>query len=76
MCSSRKSLGGHRYLGRAAHQAPEVDGTTIVRGLAGAAIGDIVPATVTGSDGVDLVADARGVRAAGREQLSRRGAPR
>ncbi|MEU6035454.1 30S ribosomal protein S12 methylthiotransferase RimO [Actinomadura sp. NPDC047616] len=45
------------FEGRAAHQAPEVDGTVVVRGATGAALGDIVTATVTGSDGVDLVAD-------------------
>jgi ribosomal protein S12 methylthiotransferase len=43
--------------GRAAHQGPEVDGSTTVTGLPhGAAVGDFVAATVTGSDGVDLVA--------------------
>jgi ribosomal protein S12 methylthiotransferase len=44
--------------GRAAHQGPEVDGCTTVLGLAaGAAVGDLVTALVTGSDGVDLVAE-------------------
>ena len=42
--------------GRAAHQAPEVDGTTTLRGNRGLRIGDIVPARVEASDGVDLVA--------------------
>ncbi|TYK48213.1 30S ribosomal protein S12 methylthiotransferase RimO [Actinomadura decatromicini] len=42
--------------GRAEHQAPEVDGTVRVRG-AGLALGEIVAARVTGSDGVDLTAD-------------------
>jgi len=43
--------------GRAAHQAPEVDGSTTVTGLpAGARAGDLVRATVTGSAGVDLTA--------------------
>ncbi|TDE39432.1 30S ribosomal protein S12 methylthiotransferase RimO [Actinomadura sp. 6K520] len=42
--------------GRAAHQAPEVDGTVLVRG-AGLALGEIVAARVTGSEGVDLIAD-------------------
>ncbi|HEX6754358.1 MAG TPA: 30S ribosomal protein S12 methylthiotransferase RimO [Mycobacteriales bacterium] len=43
--------------GRAAHQAPEVDGSTTVTGLpAGARPGDMVRATVTGSAGVDLTA--------------------
>ncbi|MEU8796925.1 30S ribosomal protein S12 methylthiotransferase RimO [Spirillospora sp. NPDC048819] len=42
--------------GRAAHQAPEVDGTVVVRG-GGLALGEVVAARVTGSDGVDLIAD-------------------
>ena len=48
--------------GRAAHQAPEVDGsTTLVAGgdgvdLAALRPGDLVRATVTGTEGVDLVA--------------------
>jgi ribosomal protein S12 methylthiotransferase RimO len=53
-----EDLGGGRYLGRAAHQAPEVDGTTTVHGAPGAAIGDLVSARVADSEGVDLVADA------------------
>jgi len=56
-----EDLGGGRFLGRAAHQAPEVDGTTTVLGAPGAAIGEIVPARVTEGDGVDLVADALAV---------------
>jgi ribosomal protein S12 methylthiotransferase RimO len=50
-------LGDDRYEGRAAHQAPEVDGAVTVRGR-DLAVGEIVPARVTGSEGVDLVADA------------------
>jgi ribosomal protein S12 methylthiotransferase RimO len=48
-----------RYLGRGAHQAPEVDGTTEVTTAAGRklAVGDLVPVLVTGSDGVDLFAE-------------------
>ena len=43
--------------GRAAHQGPEVDGTTTLTGLApGTRIGDIVTGVVTGTDGVDLIA--------------------
>ncbi|HEX4698083.1 MAG TPA: 30S ribosomal protein S12 methylthiotransferase RimO [Actinomycetes bacterium] len=45
--------------GRAAHQGPEVDGSTTVTGAAGAAVGSMVTATVVGSDGADLVAAAR-----------------
>jgi ribosomal protein S12 methylthiotransferase RimO len=41
--------------GRAAHQAPEVDGSTTVYG-SGLRVGDLVRATVTASEGVDLVA--------------------
>jgi ribosomal protein S12 methylthiotransferase RimO len=63
-----EDLGGGNYLGRAAHQAPEVDGTTTVRGVSGAAIGDLIPARVAEGDGVDLVAEWLGVptAAAGR----------
>jgi ribosomal protein S12 methylthiotransferase RimO len=60
-----ESLGGDRYLGRAAHQAPEVDGTTEVVTGRPAAPGDLVRAVVTGSDGVDLVAAAADVAATG-----------
>jgi ribosomal protein S12 methylthiotransferase RimO len=41
--------------GRAAHQAPDVDGTTLVRG--DVQVGDIVRAVVVETEGVDLVAD-------------------
>jgi ribosomal protein S12 methylthiotransferase len=45
--------------GRAAHQGPEVDGSTMVVDLPhGAYVGAFVPAVVTASDGVDLVASA------------------
>jgi len=52
-------LGPGLYQGRAAHQAPEVDGVTTVRSPAPLAVGDIVSAVVVGSEGVDLVAEAR-----------------
>ena len=47
---------GRRVEGRAAHQAPEVDGsTTLVAGApADARSGDLVRARVTGTEGVDL----------------------
>jgi ribosomal protein S12 methylthiotransferase len=41
--------------GRAAHQAPEVDGSTILIGGA-PVVGEFVTATVVGADGVDLIA--------------------
>jgi len=47
------------YLGRAAHQAPEVDGLTTVTSSAPLAAGDMVRAVVTGSEGVDLIADVK-----------------
>jgi len=50
------------FLGRAAHQAPEVDGVTTVRSLTPAlqlAVGDMVRAVATGSEGVDLMADVK-----------------
>jgi ribosomal protein S12 methylthiotransferase len=46
------------FTGRAAHQAPEVDGVTTVRSAVPLAPGDMVRAVVTGADGVDLIADA------------------
>ncbi len=52
-----EDLGGACYLGRAAHQAPEVDGVTTVRSAAPLRAGDLVPARVTGSEGVDLLAE-------------------
>jgi ribosomal protein S12 methylthiotransferase len=45
------------FTGRAAHQAPEVDGVTTVRSAVPLAPGDMVRAVVAGSDGVDLMAD-------------------
>jgi len=45
------------YEGRAAHQAPEVDGTTTVLSAEPLAVGQLVRAVVTGSDGVDLTAE-------------------
>jgi ribosomal protein S12 methylthiotransferase RimO len=53
-----ESLGRGRYVGRAAHQAPEVDGTTTVRAPGRLAPGDMVTVRITGSDGVDLAAEA------------------
>jgi ribosomal protein S12 methylthiotransferase len=41
--------------GRAAHQAPDVDGTTLVNG--DVQVGDLVRAVVVGTDGVDLIAE-------------------
>jgi ribosomal protein S12 methylthiotransferase len=46
---------GGRAEGRSVHQGPEVDGTTsLSEGVF--AVGDLVPAVVVGTDGVDLVA--------------------
>lgn len=53
-------LGDGAYLGRAEHQAPEVDGTTEVRSHRRLAAGDLVEAVVTGSEGVDLHAAVAG----------------
>ena len=46
------------FTGRAAHQAPEVDGVTTIRSPVPLTPGAMVRAVVTGSDGVDLIADA------------------
>ncbi|RYP83141.1 30S ribosomal protein S12 methylthiotransferase RimO [Nocardioides guangzhouensis] len=49
--------------GRAAHQGPEVDGTTrLMHVPGGITVGDVVRATVTGTDGVDLIATTEGAR--------------
>jgi ribosomal protein S12 methylthiotransferase RimO len=54
-----------RYGGRTAYQAPEVDGATEVRSTRPLAIGDIVRVLVSGSEGVDLVAEPIDGRAPG-----------
>jgi len=55
-----EDLSDGRYEGRAAHQAPEVDGMVTVTSESPLAVGDLVRAVVTGSEGVDLTADAPG----------------
>ena len=52
-----ESVDGAVAQGRAAHQAPDVDGSTAVTGARGARVGEIVRAQVTGTEGVDLVAE-------------------
>jgi len=42
--------------GRADHQGPEVDGSTMLSGAENVNVGEIVTATVVGTDGVDLIA--------------------
>ncbi len=51
-------LGAGRFEGRAAHQAPDVDGTTTLYAGRPLSPGDLVAARVTGSSGADLVAQA------------------
>jgi ribosomal protein S12 methylthiotransferase len=58
--SGTGGMGCRRYIGRAAHQAPEVDGTTEVRAALRLEIGDLVRVRVSGSEGVDLMADLTG----------------
>jgi ribosomal protein S12 methylthiotransferase len=51
--------GAGTWLGHAAHQDPEADGTTTVTGVPdGAVAGQLVAAEVVGTEGVDLVAAA------------------
>ena len=52
-----ESVAGDTAEGRAAHQAPEVDGTTTLTAVAGVSVGDLVTARVVESVGVDLVAE-------------------
>ncbi|MDQ6874695.1 MAG: 30S ribosomal protein S12 methylthiotransferase RimO [Actinomycetota bacterium] len=51
-----EEVAGDSAEGRAAHQAPEVDGATTVHGP-GLRVGDLVSATVVAATGVDLVAE-------------------
>jgi ribosomal protein S12 methylthiotransferase len=51
-----ESVRGGSAEGRAAHQAPEVDGSTTVVSAAAMRPGDLVRAKVVSTDGVDLVA--------------------
>jgi ribosomal protein S12 methylthiotransferase len=53
-----EALGGGRYEGRAAHQAPDVDGSTTLLADRELALGDLVTAQVVESAGADLVARA------------------
>ncbi len=53
-----RPLPGGGFEGRAAHQAPEVDGATTVLGGLRVRPGDLVQATVRAAEGVDLVAEA------------------
>jgi ribosomal protein S12 methylthiotransferase len=55
-----ESVSGETAEGRAAHQGPEVDGTTTLVGVTGLRVGDLVAARVTGTDGVDLIAEPTG----------------
>ncbi len=56
-----ESLDGDVAEGRGAHQGPEVDGTTTIHGVPDSiAIGQLVSALVTGTDGVDLLAQPTG----------------
>ncbi|HMQ66229.1 MAG TPA: 30S ribosomal protein S12 methylthiotransferase RimO [Arachnia sp.] len=45
-------------VGRAAHQAPETDGAVTLTGAADARVGQLVPARVVDSAGIDLIAEA------------------
>jgi ribosomal protein S12 methylthiotransferase len=76
-----EALGHGRWCGRAAHQAPEVDGSTEVASASPLAPGDLVSARVTASIGADLVAEAIGPAesagsAASAQDPRQRGAPR
>jgi ribosomal protein S12 methylthiotransferase len=51
-----EALGDGQYEGRAAHQAPEVDGSTTLIADRPLVVGDLVTARVAESEGADLVA--------------------
>ena len=51
-----ESVGPDGVEGRAAHQGPEVDGTTTLVGAGHVTVGDLVSAVVVSAEGADLVA--------------------
>ncbi len=54
-----EELGAGEWVGHAAHQDPDSDGTTTVLEVPeGAVVGQVVPAEITGTEGIDLVARA------------------
>ena len=56
-----ESVDGDAVEGRAAHQGPEVDGSTFLEGLFGeVSVGDMIAASVVASEGVDLIAAGKG----------------
>jgi ribosomal protein S12 methylthiotransferase len=71
-----EALGDQRYGGRAAHQAPEVDGTTEVLSAGRLAAGDLVRAVVTGAEGADLLAEVTGYSPGAQAVPPARGAER
>jgi ribosomal protein S12 methylthiotransferase RimO len=52
-----ESVDGDLVEGRAEHQAPEIDGSVLLRGFSNLAVGSIVAGVVVASNGVDLVAE-------------------
>jgi ribosomal protein S12 methylthiotransferase RimO len=52
-----ESVAAGRAEGRGEHQAPEVDGLVAIAGVPPERVGEIVVATVVGSEGVDLVGE-------------------
>ncbi len=54
--------GARQVEGRAAHQGPDVDGSTLLTAADTARVGDLVSAVVTGTVGADLVASAGAAR--------------
>jgi ribosomal protein S12 methylthiotransferase RimO len=52
-----EEISGDLGEGRSAQQAPEVDGSCVVRGVAGRSVGDLVRARVVATEGVDLVTE-------------------
>jgi ribosomal protein S12 methylthiotransferase RimO len=69
------ALGGRRWCGRAAHQAPEVDGTTELACGRAVAVGELVRARVTAAAGVDLAAEVLPLAGSGRRDPRQRVEP-
>ena len=51
---------GGAPVGRAEHQGPEVDGSTLLVGFSSVAVGQLVNARVTSAAGADLIAEPLG----------------
>lgn len=64
-----ESVGGSSAIGRSWREAPEVDGVIAVARASGVRPGDLLDVTISGRDGLDLVARREGTAATTRRRL-------